>query len=53
MEYKRTMVKLPKSVYDSMKMMCVLSNKNMTQFVHIAIQRQIDELKKTMNNQNL
>ena len=47
-EFKRTMVKIPKTLHDSMKMMCILTNKNMTQFVWIAIQNQINELKKTI-----
>lgn len=48
MEYKRTMIKIPKTLHDSMKIMCVLTNKNATQFIHIAIQNQINELKKTV-----
>jgi len=47
-EFKRTMVKIPKSLHDSMKMMCVLTHKNMTEFVRAAIQNQINELKKTI-----
>lgn len=42
------MVKLPKPLFDNMKMMCVFTNKNMTQFIHASIQNQIDALKKTV-----
>lgn len=49
MEYKRTMVKLPKKLYDSMKLMCVLTEKNMTQFISISIRNQIENLKKDMH----
>ncbi len=47
-ELKRTMVKIPKTLHDSMKMMCILTNKNMTEFIRAAIQLQINELKKTI-----
>ena len=51
-EFKRTMVKLPKPLYDSMKLMCILTNKNMTQFIHASIKNQIDVLKREINETN-
>lgn len=46
--YKRTMVKMPKTLHDSMRRMCILTNKNMTEFIRMAVQKQIDELKSTI-----
>jgi len=46
--YKRTMVKMPKSLHDSMRRMCILTNKNMTEFIRMSVQNQINELKKTI-----
>jgi hypothetical protein len=44
-EYKRTMVKIPKELHDSMRRMCILTNCNMTQFIKSSIESKIKELK--------
>ena len=49
MEYKRTMVKIPKTLHDSMRRMCILTDRNITEFIRISIESKIKELRETVN----
>ena len=52
MEYKRTMVKIPKSLHDSMRRMCIITDRNMTQFIRASIESKILELKKQIHGES-
>jgi len=50
--FKRTMIKIPSSLHDQIKIMCVLTHKTMSDFIRIAVQDKIKELKTGKDEKN-
>ena len=47
--FKRTIVVIPKILHDDLKIMAVLTNTSMQNFIRIAIQDKIKDLKSELN----
>jgi len=45
MEYTKTTFTLPQELLDQLKIMCVLTHKNQSEFIRIAIKDKIKDLK--------